>query len=210
MSTEFLNASDPYAVFDAWLADASASEPNDPNAATLATVDADGLPNARIVLVKAVAQAGFVFYTNLTSAKGEELLGAKKAALCFHWKTLRRQVRVRGSIAQVSDATADAYFASRPRGSRIGAWASKQSSPLETNDALRQRVADLTEQYGADDETGKPVPRPPHWSGFQLEPQIFELWQDGAFRLHDRVVFERQKADSPKVGAQWTSTRLYP
>jgi pyridoxamine 5'-phosphate oxidase len=205
MSTDFLNAADPYAVFEAWLADASASEPNDPNAASLATVDADGLPNARIVLVKAVERSGFVFYTNLESAKGQELLGAKKAALCFHWKTLRRQVRVRGSIAQVSDAVADAYFASRPRGSRIGAWASQQSSPLETNDALRERVAKLTDEYGAEDKTGKPIPRPPHWSGFQLEPQIFELWQDGEFRLHDRVVFERQKADAP-----WTSTRLYP
>lgn len=210
MSTDFLNAADPYAVFEAWLADASASEPNDPNAASLATVDADGLPNARIVLVKAVERSGFVFYTNLQSTKGQELLGAKKAALCFHWKTLRRQVRVRGPITQVSDEVADAYFASRPRGSRIGAWASQQSSPLETNNALRERVATLTDEYGAEDETGRPIPRPPHWSGFQLEPQIFELWQDGEFRLHDRVVFKRTKADAPEVGAQWKSTRLYP
>lgn len=210
MSTDFLNAADPYAVFEAWLADASASEPNDPNAASLATVDADGLPNARIVLVKAVERSGFVFYTNLQSAKGQELLGAKKAALCFHWKTLRRQVRVRGPITQVSDGVADAYFASRPRGSRIGAWASQQSSPLETNNALRERVAKLTDEYGVEDETGKPIPRPPHWSGFQLEPQVFELWQDGEFRLHDRVVFEREKADGAQVGAQWKSTRLYP
>lgn len=205
MSTEFLNASDPYAVFEAWLEDAGQSEPNDPNAATLATVDADGMPNARIVLVKAVERNGFVFYTNLTSPKGVELRDGKKAALCFHWKTLRRQVRVRGTVTQVGDDVADAYFASRPRGSRIGAWASKQSGPLETNDALRKRVAELTEAYGEEDETGKPVPRPPHWSGFRLDPLVFELWQNGEFRLHDRVAFTRAQASAP-----WQSTRLYP
>jgi pyridoxamine 5'-phosphate oxidase len=204
-NTQFLDASDPFAVFEAWLEDAAKSEPNDPNAASLATVDADGMPNVRVVLVKAVERAGFVFYTNLKSDKGEELLGAKKAALCFHWKTTGRQVRVRGPVVQVSDETADAYFASRPRGSRIGAWASKQSSPLESSNALRERVAELTKEYGADDDTGQPVPRPPHWSGFRLEPTTVELWQNGEFRLHDRVVFERQKADDP-----WRSTRLYP
>ena len=205
MSTQFLSATDPYAVFEAWLEEASRTEPNDPNAASLATVDADGMPNVRVVLVKAVEKSGFVFYTNLESAKGRELLGAGKAALCFHWKTLGRQVRLRGPVVQVDDAVADAYFASRPRGSRIGAWASQQSRPLEADDALRARVAELTEDYGADDATGKPIARPPHWSGFRLEPVSFELWQNGEFRLHDRVIFTHKPG---KAG--WTSTRLYP
>ncbi|MFK7793689.1 MAG: pyridoxamine 5'-phosphate oxidase [Devosiaceae bacterium] len=205
MNRNFLDAPEPFAVFEDWLAEAATTEANDPNAASLATVDADGLPNVRIVLVKAVERAGFVFYTNLESTKGQELLGSGKAALCFHWKTMRRQVRVRGPVTQVDAATADDYFASRPRGSRIGAWASQQSRPLETNDALHQRVATLTEKYGESDEDALAVPRPQHWSGFRLEPIHFELWQDGEFRLHDRVRFERDAA-----GADWTSARLYP
>ncbi len=205
LSRAFLDASDPFAVFETWLDEAASSEPNDPNAASLASVDADGMPNVRIVLVKAVEASGFVFYTNLTSTKGRELLGAGKAALCFHWKTLGRQVRVRGPVAQVSDETADAYFASRPRGSRLGAWASQQSTPLETHEALRQRVAELTDQYGDDDATGQSVPRPPHWSGFRLEPKSFELWQAGEYRLHDRVSFTRNDTSTG-----WTSARLYP
>ena len=204
-ASSFLSATDPYEVFEAWLADASASEPNDPNAASLATVDAGGMPNVRVVLVKAVERSGFVFYTNLESAKGEELLGSKKAALCFHWKTLGRQVRLRGPVTQVADEVADAYFASRPRGSRIGAWASKQSRALETPDALRARVADLTERYGEDDATGQTVPRPPHWSGFRLEPVEFELWHNGEFRLHDRLAFVRKAP-----GQGWQISRLYP
>jgi pyridoxamine 5'-phosphate oxidase len=205
LSRAFLDAGDPFAVFETWLDEAASSEPNDPNAASLASVDADGMPNVRIVLVKAVEASGFVFYTNLTSTKGRELLGAGKAALCFHWKTLGRQVRVRGPVAQVSDETADAYFSSRPRGSRLGAWASQQSTPLETHDALRQRVAELTDKYGDDDAAGKSVPRPPHWSGFRLEPTSFELWQAGEYRLHDRVSFTRNEASTG-----WTSARLYP
>lgn len=214
MSTDFLNAADPYAVYQSWLADAQASEPNDAVAASLATVDDEGMPNVRIVLVKTVEHSGFVFYTNLESDKGRELLGQKKAALCFHWKTLRRQVKVRGPVLRVGDAEADAYFNARPRGSRIGAWASQQSRPLETNDALHRRVKELTEQYGAEGADEKPVPRPPHWSGFRLEPLSFELWQDGAYRLHDRVVFQREETGSSPTGAPqygpWKSIRLYP
>lgn len=209
MNTDFLNATDPFAVYKTWLAEAEASEPNDAVAASLATVDDEGMPNVRIVLVKTAEQTGFVFYTNLESDKGRELLGQKKAALCFHWKTLRRQVKVRGLIYRVSDAEADAYFKSRPRGSRIGAWASQQSRPLETDDALRRRVEQLTEQYGADGADKKTVPRPPHWSGFRLEPLSFELWQNGEFRLHDRVVFRRQETGTSQYSS-WQSTRLYP
>lgn len=199
--TAFLSATEPFAVFRNWLAEAGESEPNDPNAAALATVDAAGMPNVRVVLVKAVETDGFVFYTNLTSAKGQELLGQGRAALNFHWKTLRRQVRVRGTVAQVSDETADAYFESRPRGSRLGAWASRQSSPLETPDALHTRVAAMTERYGEDG----PVPRPPHWSGFLLTPLEFECWHDRPYRLHDRLQFTRSAP-----GAAWNATRLYP
>ncbi len=205
MSEDFLNATDPYAVFEAWLEEAAGTEPNDPNAASLATVDAHGLPNVRVVLVKAVERSGFVFYTNLESDKGQELLGAGKAALCFYWKTLGRQIRVRGPVVQVPDDVADAYYASRPRGSRLGAWASQQSRPLEAPDALRTRVAELAEHYGDDDERGQTIPRPPYWSGFRLEPTHFELWHDRPFRLHDRVLFQREKAD-----ADWVSARLYP
>lgn len=205
MSDNFLSATDPYAVFEAWLDEAAGTEPNDPNAASLATVDADGLPNVRVVLVKAVERSGFVFYTNLESAKGQELLGAGKAALCFHWKTLGRQIRVRGLVTQVPDDVADAYYASRPRGSRLGAWASQQSRPLEAPDALKTRVAELATKYGEDDASGKAIPRPPHWSGFRLEPTHFELWHDRPFRLHDRVLFKRQQAD-----VDWISARLYP
>lgn len=209
MTSDFLNAKDPYAVYQAWLADAQVSEPNDAVAASLATVDEDGMPNVRIVLVKTVEHSGFVFYTNLESTKGRELLGQRKAALCFHWKTLRRQVRVRGRVFQVSDAEADAYFNSRPRGSRIGAWASKQSRPLETNDALRGRVEELTQQYGADGPDEKTVPRPSHWSGFCLEPLSFELWHDRPYRLHDRVLFQREEKSASQYGP-WQSARLYP
>lgn len=214
MSTDFLNTTDPYTVFQAWLDDAQASEPNDAVAASLATVDEDGMPNVRVVLVKTVEHSGFVFYTNLESDKGHELLGQKKAALCFHWKTLRRQVRVRGPVVQVSDAEADAYFNARPRGSRIGAWASQQSRPLETEDALHRRVEELTQQYGADGPNERAVPRPSHWSGFRLEPLSFELWHDRPYRLHDRVRFERQETGASATGASqygpWQSARLYP
>jgi pyridoxamine 5'-phosphate oxidase len=196
---DFTAGEEPFALFAGWLAEAGASEPNDPNAMALATVDPDGMPNARMVLLKGYDAAGFVFYTNLESAKGGEL-GAGKAALLFHWKSLRRQVRVRGLVTRVGDDEADAYYASRPRGSRIGAWASKQSRPLESRFALEKGVAEYTAKFGLG-----AIPRPPFWSGFRLAPVAIEFWHDRPFRLHDRVVFRR---DEPE-GA-WTKTRLYP
>lgn len=198
-------ADDPFALFQAWFAEAEASEPNDANAMALATVDASGLPNLRMVLLKGLDEVGtpgrgFVFYTNLESAKGRELAAAPQAALLFHWKSLRRQVRVRGPITPVSAEEADAYFATRPRLSRIGAWASDQSRPLESRFALEKKVAEYTAKFGLGE-----IPRPPHWSGFRLTPVEVELWRDRPFRLHDRVVFRRGDAKQP-----WTKTRLYP
>lgn len=198
-------ASDPFALFEAWLAEAAESEPNDPNGMALATVDPSGLPNVRMVLLKGVDERahparGFVFYTNLESAKGRELASSQKAAVLFHWKSLRRQVRARGPVTPVSVEEADQYFASRPRLSRIGAWASDQSRPLESRFALEKRVAEYTAKFGIGD-----IPRPPHWSGFRLTPVEIELWRDRPFRLHDRVVFRR-----PDIGQPWSKTRLYP
>ncbi len=195
---DFTLAEEPLRLFGEWLADATKSEINDPNALALATVDADGLPDVRMVLLKGYDERGFVFYTNFESAKGREILGSMKAAMCFHWKSLRRQVRVRGPVEIVSDAEADEYYASRPRGSRIGAWASKQSRPLEGRFALEKAVAEYTARYPIGD-----IPRPPHWSGFRILPQQIEFWHDRPFRLHDRVVF------TLKDGA-WDKTRLYP
>ncbi len=197
---DFTQAEEPFALFGAWLKEAEGSEPNDPNAMALATVDADGLPNARMVLLKAFDEAGFVFYTNTQSQKGAELLAGMKAAGLFHWKSLRRQVRVRGPVEQVSDAEADAYFQSRPRDSRIGAWASQQSRPLESRFALEKAVASYAAKFGVG-----AIPRPPHWTGFRIIPTYLEFWRDGAFRLHDRVVFRRAAA-----GGDWTKQRLYP
>lgn len=195
---DFTEAAEPYRLFAEWLQDATASEPNDPTALALATVDADGLPDVRMVLLKGFDERGFVFYTNFESAKGVEILGSMKAAMCFHWKTLRRQVRIRGPVEQVSDAEADEYYASRPRGSRIGAWASKQSRPLESRFALEKAVAEYTARYPIGE-----IPRPPHWSGFRIDPQSIEFWHDRPFRLHDRVLFTRGDDD-------WDKTRLYP
>ncbi len=197
---DFGDAENPLKLFDAWMADAEAHEPNDPNAMALATVDASGLPNVRMVLLKGVEDGAFIFYTNLESAKGQELEANPKAALCFHWKSLRRQIRLRGSLEPVSDEAADAYFASRSKGSRIGAWASQQSRSLESRFALEKAVAKFTAKYGL----GK-VPRPPHWSGFQLNPLEIEFWHDRPFRLHDRVVFRRTSKKEP-----WCKARLYP
>ena len=197
---DFSGARDPLALFAAWFGDARKTEINDPDAMALATVDETGLPNVRIVLLKDFGPDGFVFYTNFESAKGRELLSAGKAALCFHWKSLRRQVRLRGTAHPVSDAEADAYFASRPRGSRIGAWASQQSRPLESRFALEKAVARYTAQYAIGS-----VPRPPYWSGFRLMPVEMEFWHDRPFRLHDRVVFRRASA-----AAEWHRTQLYP
>ncbi len=195
---DFAERVEPYALFGEWLADAEKSEPNDPNAMALATVDADGLPDVRMVLLKGFDERGFVFYTNYESAKGREILGSMKAALCFHWKSLRRQVRVRGPVESVTAEEADAYYASRPRGSRIGAWASKQSRPLESRLALEKAVAEFTLRYAVGE-----IPRPEHWSGFRILPSSIEFWHDRPFRLHDRVVFS-------KTEKGWGKTRLYP
>jgi pyridoxamine 5'-phosphate oxidase len=198
-------AEDPFLLFQAWLTEAEAAEPNDPNAMALATVDADGLPNVRMVLLKGVddpsrPDRGFVFYTNLESAKGRELAGAGKAASLFHWKSLRRQVRLRGPVTPVSAEDADEYFATRPRGSRIGAWASAQSRPLKNRMELAKAVTGYAARYAVG-----AIPRPPHWSGFRITPVEIEFWQSRTFRLHDRMVFRRQDAEAP-----WTKTRLFP
>lgn len=195
---DFVEAAEPYALFAQWLNDATASEANDPNALALATVDPEGMPNVRMVLLKGFDEQGFVFYTNYESAKGREILASMKAAMCFHWKSLRRQVRVRGPVEAVSAAEADAYYASRPRGSRIGAWASAQSRPLESRFALEKAVAEYTARYAIGE-----IPRPQHWSGFRIRPTSIEFWHDRPFRLHDRVQFQSE-------GAGWTKARLYP
>jgi pyridoxamine 5'-phosphate oxidase len=197
---DFVEAEKPFELFDEWLEEAKTTEPNDPNALALSTVDPDGLPNVRMVLLKGFDETGFVFYTNLESAKGRELLSAGKAAMCFHWKSLRRQIRIRGEIVQVSAEEADEYYQSRPRGSRIGAWASRQSRPLESRFALEKEVAKYTAKFGIGD-----IPRPEHWSGLRLIPSEIEFWADRPFRLHDRVKFTRSASSEP-----WSKERLYP
>ena len=191
---------DPLAVFEEWFALAKEAEPNDPHAMALATVDDDGLPDVRVVLLNARDARGFCFFTNFESEKGTQLHAHPKAALAFHWKSLRRQVRMRGPVEVVSPEEADAYFASRPKGSQIASSASEQSRPLDSKMTLLDRVSRLATSI--DDG---PVPRPPHWSGFRLVPTSIEFWKDGEFRLHDRVRFTRMGGDQP-----WTSTRLYP
>jgi len=197
---DFTECEEPFKLFGEWLKEAEASEVNDPNAVALATVDEDGLPNVRMVLLKGFDTDGFVFYTNFESQKGREILGQKKAAMCFHWKTLRRQVRVRGPVEIVTDAEADAYFATRARGSRIGAWASKQSRPLESRFALEKAVAEYTARYAIGE-----IPRPSYWSGFRIRPTSIEFWKDQKFRLHDRVEFRR-----PAPEGAWDKVRMYP
>jgi pyridoxamine 5'-phosphate oxidase len=197
---DFTAAEEPFALFAAWLEQASASEPRDPTAMTLATVDSEGMPNARMVLLKAADERGFVFYTNKGSQKGRELDATGKAALVFHWKSLNKQVRVRGLTEPVTDAEADAYFATRPKQAQIGAWASQQSRPLESRLAFEKAVALYAAKYAI-----ATVPRPPYWSGYRLMPLVMEFWQDRPFRLHDRIEFRRNSADAP-----WRKTRLYP
>ena len=197
-SGDFTEAEEPFRLFAGWMDEAVASEPNDPNAMALASVDRDGLPDVRMVLLKEATEAGFVFYTNTESAKGLELAHMPKAAIVLHWKSLRRQVRARGAVTQVSSEEADAYFASRPRDSRIGAWASRQSRPLESRFAFEKAIATYAAKFGVGS-----VPRPPHWTGYRIRPVQIEFWHDRPFRLHDRVRFTRTEEG-------WARTRLYP
>jgi pyridoxamine 5'-phosphate oxidase len=189
---------DPFALFAPWFEEARAREVNDPDAMALATVDADGLPDVRMVLCKGVEAGGLVFYTNGESAKGRQIEAHPKAAALFHWKSLRRQARFRGSVSLLDEAAADLYFHSRARMSQIGAWASHQSRPLESREILEARAAEYAERFGEGE-----IPRPPYWRGFRLEAEEVELWADGAFRLHDRISFTR-------VPGGWTRRRLFP
>lgn len=193
---------DPLETFRAWLALAGRHEPNDPNAVSLATVDADGMPDVRVVLLKELAEnegrGAFAFYSNTGSAKGEELAANPRAALVFHWKTIRRQVRVRGSVRAVPDAASDAYFASRSRGAQVGAWASAQSRPLEDRATLERRVGEVEAEF-----EGRDVPRPPHWRGYEVVPDTIEFWVNRPYRLHDRLSYRW-------AGQGWDRTRLYP
>ena len=197
---DFTEADEPLRLFAAWFEEAARAEPRDPTAMSLATVDADGLPNVRMVLMKGFDERGFVFYTNVESAKGRELDERRKGALLFHWKSSNRQVRLRGPVERVADAEADAYFATRPRLAQIGAWASKQSEPLEGRLALEKAVALYTAKFAIGT-----IPRPPYWTGYRLVPLIMEFWQDRPYRLHDRVEFRREAPSAP-----WRKTRLYP
>lgn len=196
----FIEAHDPLALFTAWFKDARAKEVNDSNGMALATVDEHGLPDVRMVLLKDFDARGFVFYTNFESDKGRQLRANPKAALLFHWKSLRRQVRIRGPVEEVTPAEADAYFAARDRGARIGAWASDQSRPMADRFDLEKRVAQYAAKFGVGE-----VPRPPHWSGWRLTPLAIEFWRDRPFRLHERLVFTREEAGEP-----WGQSRLYP
>jgi pyridoxamine 5'-phosphate oxidase len=199
-SGDFAAAEEPFALFAEWFAEAAKAELNDPNAMALATVDETGLPDVRMVLMKGYDAEGFVFYSHIESQKGRELTTNPKAALLFHWKSLRRQVRIRGLVSPVTDAEADAYFATRPKQAQIGAWASKQSQPMESRFAFEQAIALVAAKY-----VGREVPRPPGWSGWRIAPQHFEFWHDRPFRLHDRVEFSRQAPNQP-----WGKMRLYP
>jgi len=199
-SGDFTEADEPFRLFQTWFDEAVKSEPRDPNAMSLATVDPDGMPDVRTVLLKGIDERGFVFYTNTESQKGQELAANPKAGLLFYWKSLNRQVRVRGPVERVTPEEADVYFATRPKGAQIGAWASQQSRPLESRLAFEKAVA----LYGARYALGT-VPRPPHWSGYRIVPLKIEFWHDRPFRLHDRVEFRRGA-----LGGAWTKIRMYP
>ena len=190
---------DPYSLFEAWFAEAKQSEPTYPDAMTVTTVGENGMPSARILLLKGLDRRGFVFYTHTRSRKGRQLAGNPHCALCFFWKTLDRQVRVEGTVSPVSEGEADAYFATRPRGSQIGAWASEQSEELESRAVLEARIADLEKRFG-----DAPVPRPAHWSGYRVVPARIEFWREGKYRLHDRIVYT---ADGH---GGWTTSQLFP
>jgi len=191
---------DPFVLFQEWLKEAEGAEPNDPNAMALATADANGVPDVRMVLLKGMDERGFVFYSNANSIKGAELAANPKAALNFHWKSLRKAVRVQGTAARVSDAEADAYFATRPKDSQIGAWASPQSRPMEGRLVFEKAIAEYAIKYAL-----TKVPRPPYWTGWRITPLRIEFWRDRPFRLHDRLVYARPAADAP-----WTTERLFP
>jgi len=199
-ASDFDTVRDPLVLFQIWFDEARAHEPNDPEAMALATVDASGTPNVRMVLMKGVGPKGFVFYTNEGSAKGRELNASPRAALLFHWKSLRRQVRIRGAVGAVSDAESDAYFATRSRPSQVGAWASRQSRPLENRAVFEGDIAEVTARFASGE-----VPRPPFWRGFRVEPSSIEFWRDGQYRLHDRLTFTRLPS-----GEEWSRERLYP
>jgi pyridoxamine 5'-phosphate oxidase len=199
-SGDFTEADEPQRLFAVWFEEASASEPRDPTAMSLATVDADGIPNVRMVLMKGFDDRGVVFYTNVDSPKGRELDASRQGALLFHWKSLNRQIRLRGPVERVTDREADDYFASRPRLAQIGAWASKQSAPLESRLAFEKAIALYTAKFAIG-----PIPRPPNWTGYRLLPLSIEFWQDRPFRLHDRIEFRRTAPGQP-----WLKTRLYP
>jgi pyridoxamine 5'-phosphate oxidase len=200
IDSDFTEATEPFALFENWFEEAKKTELNDPDAMALATVDGEGLPDVRMVLLKAASPKGFVFYSNAESAKGRELSANMKAAAVLHWKSLRRQVRFRGPVEPASEAEADAYFDSRARHSRLGAWASQQSRPLESRAVLEAAVAKIEATYG----DGK-IPRPPYWIGYRIKPLIIEFWEDGPFRLHNRIEFRRNLLDAP-----WSKARLYP
>ncbi len=199
-SGDLIDAEEPLRLFAAWFEQATRSEPRDPTAMSLATVDTDGLPNVRMVLMKAFGEEGFVFYTNTDSQKGLELDRDRKAALLFHWKSINRQVRLRGPVERIDDAEADAYFATRPRLAQIGAWASKQSAPLESPHAFEKAIAFSAAKFAIGT-----IPRPPNWTGYRLRPLLIEFWQERPFRLHDRLEFRRETLDAP-----WRKSRLYP
>jgi pyridoxamine 5'-phosphate oxidase len=199
-ASDFDAVRDPMDLFQTWFEEARAREPNDPEAMALATVDASGTPNVRMVLLKGAGPKGFVFYTNEGSAKGRELEAAPRAALLFHWKSLRRQVRIRGAVGAVSEAESDAYFATRSRPSQLGAWASRQSRPLESRAVFEGEIAEVTARFA-----GGEAPRPPYWRGFRVEPSSIEFWRDGQYRLHERLAFTRLSS-----GDGWARERLYP